>query len=127
MSEEAEVLRREALELQALLADVKSSSRELLGENAGANKGPMSEVERRGTSKSAWAKSGTKRRAPAGAMSPNTTPKGKHEAEADFGSGLFGSTRRTLHSALRCAQCKFGGPCRLDALVGWRLAVRGAV
>ncbi len=84
----AAALRREAEELKALLADVRSTSRDLLASGP-RKKEAMTDTERREIAKSSWAKSGTKRRSPAGALSPTTGNK----------LVAFDSTRRTLHKA----------------------------
>ena len=92
----AAALRREAEKLKALLADVRSTSRDLLASGP-RKKEAMTDTQRREIAKSSWAKSGTKRRSPAGALSPTKGNKPGGDASGELVA--FDSTRRTLHKA----------------------------
>ena len=87
-------LKREAEELKALLAETKALAREVKGPKK--PRAIMTDEERRNAAKSAWGKSGTKRRSPADVPTP--TPGGQHEQDArDF--TISNLPKRNLHKA----------------------------
>ena len=74
----AEDLKREADELKALLADTRALAREVKGQRK--PRASMTNTERRNNAKSAWGKSGTKRRSPADVPTPTDGAQQEREA-----------------------------------------------